>query len=134
MKTFTKQEMLEMDIVEANKMYREGNPCISDSKYDSLIDELKANYPNSPILKKAILEEAPKTRKRKLPILMASLEKVKSIEEINDWIKSIEGEDLIYIITPKYDGCSIFRDEVSNLGITRGDGEYGQDVTNQVNK
>ena len=60
--------------------------------------------------------------------------KVKSIEEIKDWVKSIDGEDLTYIITPKYDGCSIFRDEVNNLGITRGDGEYGQDVTDQVNK
>lgn len=123
------QKELEEKIVEANRLYREGNPVMSDKEYDSMKEELERHFPDSDILKKAIVEESGKgDRMEKLPFPMFSLEKVKTVDEIVRWAKDVWGlssNDRV-VITPKYDGISLLVDETTNDCWTRGDGTEGQ--------
>lgn len=123
------QKELEEKIVEANRLYREGNPIMSDKEYDSMKEGLEKYFPDSDILKKSIVEESVKgDRMEKLPYPMFSLEKVKTVDEIVKWTKDVWGlssNDRI-VITPKYDGISLLVDETTNDCWTRGDGTEGQ--------
>ena len=123
------QKELEEKIVEANRLYREGNPIMSDKEYDSMKESLEKYFPDSDILKKSIVEESVKgDRMEKLPYPMFSLEKVKTVDEIVRWIKDVwelSSNDRV-VITPKYDGISLLVDETTNDCWTRGDGTEGQ--------
>lgn len=123
------QKELEEKIIEANRLYREGNPIMSDKEYDSMKERLEKHFPDSDILKKAIVEESVKgDRMERLPFPMFSLEKVKTVDEIVRWVKDVWGlssNDRI-VITPKYDGISLLVDETTNDCWTRGDGTEGQ--------
>lgn len=123
------QKELEEKIVEANRLYREGNPVMSDKEYDRMKEELERHFPDSDILKKSIVEESVKgDRMEKLPFPMFSLEKVKTVDEIVRWVKDVwelSPNDRV-VITPKYDGISLLVDETTNDCWTRGDGTEGQ--------
>lgn len=123
------QKELEEKIVEANRLYREGNPVMSDKEYDRMKEELERHFPDSDILKKSIVEESVKgDRMERLPFPMFSLEKVKTVDEIVRWVKDVWGlspNDRV-VITPKYDGISLLVDETTNDCWTRGDGTEGQ--------
>ena len=114
-------------ILEANKSYRSGNAIISDSEYDSLIDELRLLDSDNDILNQIGFQIQDESRKSKLPIPMASMNKVKFLEEIHDWyrLKNINNSTQL-IITPKYDGLSLCVNEYTMEAWTRGDGEFGQ--------
>ena len=114
-------------ITAANQKYRLGKPIMSDSQYDILIDELKALDPDNEILQKVGLEVQDESRKSRLPIEMASMNKIKSMEDIDDWcrLKGISKSENV-IITPKFDGLSLCVNEKTDDAFTRGDGEFGQ--------
>ena len=114
-------------ITVANQKYRLGEPIMSDSQYDILIDELKALAPDNEILQKVGHEIQDESRKSRLPIEMASMNKIKSMEDIEDWcrLKGISKSENV-IITPKFDGLSLCVKEPTNEAWTRGDGEFGQ--------
>lgn len=120
-------EKLVEKIIKANEAYRLGSPIISDSEYDILIEELQEMDPHNPILQKVGHVVKDETRKSKLPIEMASMNKVKTIEEIFDWsrLKDINRSTSV-VITPKYDGLSLCVNENTKEAWTRGDGEFGQ--------
>ena len=111
----------------ANEVYRIGKPMMSDSQYDILIDELKSLDPKNELLTKVGLEIQDESRKSRLPIEMASMNKIKSMEDIDDWcrLKGISKSENV-IITPKFDGLSLCVKESTNEAWTRGDGEFGQ--------
>jgi NAD-dependent DNA ligase len=121
---------LRIKIQEANEAYRKGNSIISDGEYDILLDELAILSPDDELLSKVGHEVSDETRKTKLPIPMASMNKIKTIDEIKDWhrLKLIPSAVEV-ICTPKYDGLSLCVDEVTCVAITRGDGTYGQKST-----
>ena len=114
-------------ITVANQKYRLGEPIMSDSQYDILIDELKALAPDNEILQKVGHEVQDESRKSRLPIEMASMNKIKSMEDIEDWcrLKGISKSENV-IITPKFDGLSLCVNEKTDEAFTRGDGEFGQ--------
>jgi NAD-dependent DNA ligase len=114
-------------ITVANQKYRLGEPIMSDSQYDILIDELKALNPDNEILQKVGHEVQDESRKSRLPIEMASMNKIKSMEDIDDWcrLKGISKSENV-IITPKFDGLSLCVNEKTDDAFTRGDGEFGQ--------
>lgn len=120
-------EKLEKLINEANIEYRKGKPIMSDREYDILIDELSNIDPDNKLLIKVGVEVDDESRKKKLPIDMASMNKLKTIEEVSDWVrlKEIPTNEFV-IITPKLDGLSLCVDERNECATTRGDGEYGQ--------
>jgi NAD-dependent DNA ligase len=114
-------------ITEANEAYRIGKPVISDLQYDILIDQLEKINPTHELLTKVGHKINDESRKTRLPIEMASMNKLKSMEDIDDWcrLKGIPRSEFI-IITPKFDGLSLCVNESSNEALTRGDGEFGQ--------
>lgn len=134
---------LEERIVTANKAYREGSPIMSDPSYDNLIETLEELDPENEILKKIGNEEInlDPTRKEKLPIKMASMNKVKTVQSnkknnsIEDWIR-LKGisQDTEFILTPKYDGLSILTKENKHSAWTRGNGVVGQNSDNHIKK
>ena len=111
----------------ANEVYRIGKPMMSDSQYDILIDELKSLDPKNELLTKVGLDIQDESRKSRLPIEMASMNKIKSMEDIDDWcrLKGISKSENV-IITPKFDGLSLCVNEKTDDAFTRGDGEFGQ--------
>ncbi len=124
-----KQDQLEEEILHHEGLYREGNPEISDTDFDSLLKDLKENFPDSDLLKRGVIAPEPQTRKRKLPFPMFSLEKVKTIEELLKFFSSCP-EYTEFVVTPKFDGISVCTTKTE--GFTRGDGEFGQDITDHL--
>lgn len=123
---------LELQIVHYNAQYRAGYPEISDSTYDSIVERLKKEQPESVLLKRAIIEKAKESRKTKLPFPMMSLEKEKVFDNVKKWAYEISGGlDVELIITPKFDGISILSKE--NTFLTRGDGFVGQECSQHCN-
>ena len=121
-------EQLKEKIKIANQAYRIGEPIMSDAEYDILVEELADMSPDDELLSVVGHEVIDETRKTRLPIPMASMNKIKSLEEIKDWqrLKLIPNSVEI-ICTPKYDGLSLCKEELNDGdAITRGDGVFGQ--------
>jgi DNA ligase (NAD+) len=121
-------EQLKEKIRLANEAYRIGEPIMSDKEYDILVEELADMSPDDELLSVVGHEVLDETRKTRLHIPMASMNKIKSLEEIKDWqrLKLIPSTVEI-ICTPKYDGLSLCKDELNDGdAITRGDGVFGQ--------
>ena len=121
-------EQLREKIRIANEAYRIGEPIMSDSEYDILIEELAEMSPNDELLSKVGHEILDEGRKTRLPIPMASMNKIKSLEEIKDWQRlKLLPNSVEIICTPKYDGLSLCKEELNDGdAITRGDGQFGQ--------
>lgn len=110
---------------ELNKAYREGNPQVSDSEYDSMEESLRKLSPDDEFFKKGVAEEAT-DRMEKLPMPMFSLEKVKVVKDLRKWLEKMMSngcEEII--ITPKFDGISLLVSREGGVW-TRGDGYEGQ--------
>lgn len=123
-------DQLKNRIREANEAYRIGKPVMSDSEYDILVEELATMSPEDELLSVVGHEILDETRKTRLPIPMASMNKIKTLDEIKDWQRLKLIPNAVEIIcTPKYDGLSLCVDEVIGEAITRGDGVYGQRST-----
>lgn len=120
-------EELKEQIKKANDAYRIGQPIISDYEHDKLIDELSIISPNDELLNKIGFVINDEVRKSILPIPMFSMDKVKTITELENWVRIKGISKLEYVvITPKLDGVSLLVKEVSDNCYTRGNGEYGQ--------
>lgn len=120
-------EKLVNKITEANQLYRVGKPIMSDNEYDILIEELKSIDPDNDILNSIGFLVKDDDRKRKLSIPMFSMNKIKSINDVDDWsrLKGISKSEYV-IITPKFDGLSLCVNELNSEATTRGDGFHGQ--------
>ena len=102
----------------SNKYY-EGNPVVSDSEFDRLSDAYGYNKVGH-----TITDGVPHL------IRMYSLQKVFSDEDLKDFISRRD-----FISTPKFDGAAISLLYVGGklvLGLTRGDGNLGRDITEKV--
>lgn len=118
-------------IAKYNEEYRKGTPQISDAEYDKLIDELKEFDPGNKWFQHIEPAIVNKDRKVKLPIPMKSLNKVKSAADIKQWLSSMAiPETAKLVITPKFDGVSWLRDEISKKVYSRGGADNeGQDCS-----
>ena len=122
-------------LIKANMMYRIGRPILSDLEFDALLYAYKTHYPQDNIEQiMRVCERGQKDREEVLPTPMFSLDKLKHEDEIQSWAirmanrLNIHSQDLEIIITPKYDGISMCRDEGTTISWLRGDGEIGQRV------
>lgn len=118
-----------------NQSYRQGNPQISDAHYDELVEELKRLAPDHEWLQHIEPASINKGRKVKLPIPMKSLNKVKSVAEIKQWLTSMAIPTTSkLVIMPKFDGVSWLRDELGNKVYSRGGADNeGQDCSTHYN-
>ena len=141
-----------------NLYYNEDKPIISDMEYDALMRELKQleqEYPE--LLKNEKNGESSPTEKiggtasekfskvrHRMPML--SLSNTYNISEIEDFDKRIKkiilsenvkehSKELEYILELKLDGLSIsliYENGVLIQAVTRGDGQIGEDVTENI--
>ncbi len=124
-------EELENKIIYHKSLYYQGRPEISDADYDRLEEELKAIDPLNPILSLVghCHNESAST-KVKHNEKMLSLDKVYDIDQLMDWTK---GNDVVS--TLKVDGVScsiIYKNGKLDLAKTRGDGVFGENITDKV--
>lgn len=116
----------------ANEEYRTtGNCDLSDEEYDYLLDKYGSDKQKSTIGIELSKDKVA------LPVQMGSLNKIKTVKEINAWISSKDIEtELLAVITPKFDGLSLlveFDEGKMVKAYTRGNGIEGQDVTAHFN-
>ncbi len=121
-------------------------PEISDAEFDALMNELKRLEAEHP---KLITRDSPTQRvggkpregfvKAKHSSPMLSLDNAYSEEELRDWerrVHELSGRtDIEYMCELKLDGMSlalVYHDGRLERGITRGDGNVGEDVTLNV--
>ena len=141
-----------------NLYYNEDKPLISDMEYDALMHELKQLEQEYPELLKneengkssptekiggTASEKFSKVRHR---VPMLSLSNTYNISEIEDFDKRIKkiilsenvkdhSKELEYILELKLDGLSIsliYENGVLVQAVTRGDGQVGEDVTENI--
>jgi DNA ligase (NAD+) len=137
-----------------HRYYVLDKPTISDAAYDKLLRELKGledefpelRRPDSPTLRVAGgLREGFKKLKHVRPLLsLDSLMQESEVREFDERVKKglgleadglFAGERIEYMAEPKFDGLSIelvYEDGVLTRGSTRGDGEVGEDVTENL--
>ena len=126
--------------------YVEARPEISDREYDALLKELEDLEREHPEL---ITPDSPTQRVSGTPIgtfetakhaiPMLSLSNTYSREELEDWDarvrKGLERDDVEYVCELKIDGVAmslIYEDGQFVRAVTRGDGEKGDVVTQNV--
>ncbi len=134
------------------RYYALDKPSISDAAYDKLLrelQELEASWPDlrpadSPTLRVAGALRAGfrKVRHRKPLLSLDSLMSEEDVREFDRRVRKGLGVDdglfageVAYVAEPKFDGLSIelvYEDGVLTSGSTRGDGETGEDVTENL--
>ena len=128
------------------RYYVQNDPLISDYEYDilfKLLEKFEKSHPelitkDSPTQRvgSALIKDFPKT-KHLVPML--SLENSYNAEDLLDWdrkAREMSGLDQIeYSVEPKFDGASIsliYENDLLVRGVTRGDGETGDDITPNI--
>lgn len=122
-------KQLEEEILRHKKLYYSGMAEISDEEYDKLETELKEVDPNNKIL--SFVGTPVVNNKIKHDEKMLSLNKTYKVEELVKWKESYD-----IVSTFKIDGSScslIYINGELTLGKTRGDGEYGENITQKIN-
>ena len=126
-------EKLEQDIKHYAELYYNGTPAITDAQFDGLVDQLRKVKPDSQVLKTGWGFEVKGSKVKHKYTHIGSLDKCKTYEEIPDMFKS---NGTVYV-SPKLDGLSAvayYKQGKLVKGITRGNGEYGKDITNKLIK
>lgn len=140
----------------ANKRYYiDDDPDITDAQYDAYFQELLKLEKDHPEL---VTPDSPTQRvgiharstfaDRRLPSPMFSLANaftrdaetdeerfVEVMEFVNRVKATLHDDDTIFIVEPKYDGLAVsllYKDGILTQGCTRGDGEVGEDVTENL--
>lgn len=154
-----KLRRMEQLIEELNKYayeyYTKDSPTVSDKEYDIKYDELLALeketgifYPYSPTVRVGDIL-LPEFKKYTHMSRLWSLDKAQSVNELEEWhnrnVKFINSynnlnEDKLppvkYIVTKKFDGltinCTYDNNGILIKAATRGNGEVGEDVTEQA--
>ncbi|PWN06487.1 NAD-dependent DNA ligase LigA [Rhodohalobacter mucosus] len=128
------------------RYYVKDDPVISDSEYDTLMEQLEKLEEEYPDLK---TDDSPTRQvggepKDELGLVdhpepMLSLKSVKESEEVkkfDDTCRSeLDKDSQVYTCEPKYDGLAvelIYEGGKLTTGSTRGDGQTGEDVTGNI--
>ncbi len=120
------------------------NPTLHDFEYDRLLRELEDLEKANPELARADSptqrvggEAVSKFEKVIHPVPLMSLQDVFSVEELDAFLDKITAEypGTSFSVEPKIDGLSVALEYVNGQfvrGATRGDGVYGEDVTENL--
>ncbi|QDZ41207.1 NAD-dependent DNA ligase LigA [Euhalothece natronophila Z-M001] len=136
-------KQLRQQLQAANEAYYlHDNPIMEDEVYDRLYRELQGLEEKYPEL---ITPDSPTQRiggevaegfasvKHQIPLY--SLENAFNEEEFRQWAARHQGEAVEYVCELKIDGNALaltYEDGVLVRGVTRGDGETGEEITNNV--
>jgi len=128
------------------RYYVENDPIISDGEYDTIYKKLqkfeeanpKLVTPDSPTQRvgKGLIKNFPKVQHL---VPMLSLDNSYNAADLIDFDRKVKElskqENIEYCIEPKFDGASIslvYENDHLLTGITRGDGEVGDDITPNI--
>ena len=128
------------------RYYVQNDPLITDGEYDTiykLLEKVEKENPNliskdSPTQRvgAGLIKDFPKTQHL---VPMLSLENSYNANDLQDWdrkARELSGlEEVEYCAEPKFDGASIsliYENDLLLRGITRGDGETGDDITPNI--
>jgi DNA ligase (NAD+) len=127
-------DSLAQRITDARNRYYNGSPSLSDAAFDALEDELRSLDPGNAVLKKVgaapVNGQWPSVRHA---IPMGSLNKVLNAPEMQAWMKGTGNRSVL--VTEKLDGaslCILYVNRKLVQGVTRGDGQTGDDITRNV--
>jgi len=127
----------------------QNNPVISDKEYDTLykmLEALEFKYPDQ-VQSNSPTQRVSSDLSSKFPTVphlvpMLSLDNSYNLEDLEDFDKRIKkltgidiGEDIEYVVEPKFDGGSIalvYEDDQLSRGATRGNGVQGDQITANV--
>lgn len=125
--------------------YVANQPLISDAEYDELFRkarEVEAQHPewvspNSPTQR---VGAPPRKGMKKVKHLrpMLSLDNAMDYDELSDWVARVKKElkgECEFTVEDKFDGLSvslIYEDGELQRAVTRGDGQTGEDVTDNI--
>ncbi len=134
-----------------HRYYVLDDPEVSDAEYDALLDELRALEAQHPELQSP---DSPTQRVGGAPLdkfeqvahlqPMLSLANARSEEELGAWVtraetllkkEGVEDAAIEFVTEPKIDGLAIslvYEDGALTRGATRGDGEIGEEVTQNL--
>lgn len=132
-----------------HRYYDRSAPTISDQEYDTLFRELRDLEDDHPQL---ITADSPTRRvgekatsgfpavQHAIPMLsLDNLFAKEGIESLRKWISSVEkllpGEALSWLVEPKIDGLAVnlrYENGILKTGATRGDGDTGDDITENL--
>jgi DNA ligase (NAD+) len=143
-------EHLREQLEEHNRRYYdEAAPTVSDAEYDALFRELRELETAHPDL---VTPDSPTQRvggkatagfkqvRHVVPMLsLDNLFAKEGFESLQKWIVSVEkllpGETLAWHVEPKIDGVAVslrYENGLFKVGATRGDGETGDDITDNL--
>ena len=120
-------------------IYKNGLPAVSDREYDDYRDKEFKKNPNDPYFD-TIGAPVDDREKVELPFILGSLKKTKikkDDEKIGSVVRWIKKQNDRIVVSPKLDGNSIlvlFSSGNVTKAYRRGDGEYGQNITNIAKK
>ncbi|MBN1882906.1 MAG: NAD-dependent DNA ligase LigA [Deltaproteobacteria bacterium] len=130
-----------------DRYYRDDNPVVTDAEYDALVRELVSLEDAYPEL---VTPDSPTQRVGAKPlesfreaphrIPMLSLSNVNSSEEFLEFHqrvrKSLDADGPVtFVVEPKMDGVAVelvYENGVFTVGSTRGDGQVGEDITQNL--
>lgn len=119
--------------------YYNGEPTVPDEVYDAWKDELAELKPRS-LAVTAIGAPPPEVsewKKVQHTILMGSLDKVNTLDELTKWLIGCSALQERLLVTEKLDGISIhihYESGAFSQAVTRGDGTTGEDISVNVAK
>ena len=132
-------------LTDANyRYYVLDDPKMPDFEYDRLLRELEELEAANPELARADSptkrvggEALSQFQKVQHPVPLMSLQDVFSMEELNEFLEKTmaAGQNLHFSVEPKIDGLSVALEYVDGnfvRGATRGDGNVGEDVTENL--
>jgi len=141
----SRMEWLREEILRNNRLYYDlDSPELEDSEYDALTRELRAleaEYPEFVVDDTPTARVGGEAQAKFSPVehevRMESLQDVFSTEEVVEFCSSMleEYPDAQFVVEQKIDGLSVsleYRDGVLVRGSTRGNGDVGEDVTENL--
>jgi DNA ligase (NAD+) len=131
-----------------HRYYVESDPLITDGEYDTIFKKLEKFEKENPSL---VTADSPTQRvgqaliknfdKVQHLVPMLSLDNSYNADDLIDFdrkVRELSGiENIEYCVEPKFDGASIslvYENDTLARGITRGDGEVGDDITPNVHQ
>lgn len=125
-----RENLMRNELERHDELYAKGVPEISDVQYDKLRTLFRQQYPNSPY--NNIVGASVDGDKVKLPFVLGSLTKVKTDGSCQDFLNEKLGFRIYWAKLDGVSACVQYVDGVYNRGLTRGDGEYGTDITEKL--
>lgn len=123
----------------AKDYYETGKQKLSDDVFDAIVDKVKEENPDSEVLTTGWgYKPDDETKIKHKYHHVGSLDKLKTYDDITRFFKSKLPTQLIdFHISAKLDGMSVvvyYVNGVIDKALTRGDGEYGIDITDKLLK